>query len=62
MSNFIDRVLFLTGGFFVTLIYIIKDCDWENPLIRKECKDINTLKKHTIDCIILIQSIVNVKN
>ncbi|SFR69488.1 hypothetical protein [Anaeromicropila populeti] len=41
-------------GFF--RVSIIKDYQWENPVLQKNCRDLNLLKEYVDECIDIIQT------
>ena len=43
----------LEGSFKVV---VIMDNDWDNPIITKECREIETLKTNIEECVCIIQS------
>ena len=43
----------LEGSFRVS---VIKDYQWNNPILQKSCRDLNSLDEHLNECIKLIES------
>ena len=37
-------------------VYVIKDYQWDNPVVQKSCRNLNLLNKYVHECINLIQS------
>jgi len=37
-------------------VVVIKNCDWENPILSRESRVINTLKSHIEECVYIIQN------
>ena len=37
-------------------VVIIKDCDWEKPVLTREYRDIKILKEHIEECVRIIQN------
>lgn len=54
-NNILIDVEWKTNSF---IICIIKDFDWENPVVKKECKDLTELEKILKECVIKIRDML----
>ncbi|MBY0014089.1 MULTISPECIES: hypothetical protein [Paenibacillus] len=48
------------GGFDegIFIIFIIKDCQWSEPLLRREYKDVNKLYEGMKECISIVKGLI----
>lgn len=55
--------ILLDAGWYTNsfVVYVIKNCNWENPVVKKECKDLAELHKALKECVIKIRKMLTKK-